>query len=77
MKQKLIEILADVLDLEADQIDDDLSAETAKSWDSLNHLRLITAVEQDFGIALTMEEIEGATSLMRLLSVIEARTRKA
>jgi acyl carrier protein len=55
---RLRQILADVLDIDP-QITDDFSRDDDESgWDSMAHLRLITAVEQEFGIKLTMKEIE-------------------
>jgi acyl carrier protein len=55
---RLREILTDVLDVDPGQITDDFSREDESAWDSMAHLRLITAVEQAFGIKFTMHEIE-------------------
>ena len=55
---RLREILSDVLDIDPVQIADDFSRDDESGWDSMAHLRLITAVEQAFGIKLTMKEIE-------------------
>lgn len=54
---RLREILSDVLDVDP-QITDDFSREDESAWDSMAHLRLITAVEHAFGIKFTMQEIE-------------------
>ncbi len=56
MEIRLREILADVLDVDP-QITDDFSRDES-GWDSMAHLRLITAIEQAFGIKFTMKEIE-------------------
>lgn len=55
---RLREILSDILDLDPEQIADDFSRDDESGWDSMAHLRLITAVEQAFGIKFTMREIE-------------------
>ena len=55
---RLREILSDVLDLDPEQIADDFSRDDESGWDSMAHLRLITAVEQAFGLKFTMREIE-------------------
>lgn len=57
MEIRLREILADVLDIDP-QITDDFSRDDESGWDSMAHLRLITAIEQAFGIKFTMKEIE-------------------
>jgi acyl carrier protein len=55
---RLRQILSDVLDIDPEQISDAFSRDDESGWDSMAHLRLITAVEQAFGIKLTMKEIE-------------------
>ncbi len=57
MEIRLREILADVLDVDP-QIPDDFSRDDESGWDSMAHLRLITAIEQAFEIKFTMKEIE-------------------
>jgi acyl carrier protein len=77
MKRRIRNILGDVLGLEADEIGDDLSRETSDQWDSLSHLRIVTAIEQEFGVTLTMDEINGADSFERLVALLAARGRQA
>lgn len=55
---RLRQILSDILDIDPEKISDDFSRDDESGWDSMAHLRLITAVEQAFGIKLTMKEIE-------------------
>lgn len=55
---RLREILSDVLDLDPEQISDNFSRDDESGWDSMAHLRLITAIEQAFGLKFTMREIE-------------------
>lgn len=74
VEENLRAIVADILDLDSSAISLDLSRRTAETWDSLSHLRLITAVEEEFSISLTMEEIESTDSFVRLLELVEARS---
>lgn len=55
MDEKLQRILENVL--EVDSIDDAASSETVASWDSLRHLQLITAIEEEYGIQFEPEEM--------------------
>ena len=70
MNQRIKQIIADVLGLDVDAVVDDFSRDTADSWDSLNHLRIVTALEQEFAITLSMEEIQGAGSVGRLIEIV-------
>jgi len=68
---RLREIMSDVLDVDP-QIPDDFSRDDESGWDSMAHLRLITAIEQAFGIKLTMKEIEEIRSYGDLRARIAA-----
>jgi acyl carrier protein len=57
MKERLRGIMAEVLDVDPRRIDASFARDTAPSWDSLAHLRLITAVEEAFGVRFTMKEV--------------------
>lgn len=70
MDEELNKIIMEVLDLEDDELTDDLTPETADYWDSLNHLRMITAIEQAFGIKLSMEEIQSIESVAGLRETV-------
>lgn len=51
------EVMAGVLDVDAGEIHDGFRRDDASAWDSMNHLRLISALEEAFGIRFTMKEV--------------------
>ncbi|MFC1809127.1 acyl carrier protein [Candidatus Omnitrophota bacterium] len=69
MNEKLHEIISDIFELEADTIKDTLTANDIELWDSMNHLRLITAIEEEFGIKFTMAEIQSIDSIKILIDL--------
>ncbi len=71
INEQLNKILADILDLENEQISDDLTPDTAENWDSMNHLRLVTAIEQEFSISLSMEEIQSIQNVSKLRDIVK------
>ena len=73
MNEKLKIIVSEIFDLAPEDVTPKLTPETVDLWDSLNHLKLVTAVEQEFGLKLSMVEIEGITSLGVLASLVGAR----
>lgn len=73
LEDKLVEIVAELFDLEPTAVDDRLTPEDVELWDSMNHLRLVSAVEEEFGIKLLMQEIESIRSLAALRALIEQR----
>jgi acyl carrier protein len=58
MNQELKEIFARTLDLDVSQINDDLSPENTASWDSINNLKIISAIEANFSIKFSSQEIQ-------------------
>ena len=74
--EKIRGIAADVLEVPAAQITPKSSTETVASWDSVHHLNLILALEQEFQVQFEPEEIDRMTSVEAVLSVLEKkRTR--
>jgi len=66
-------IFADVFELPIEEITDGLTPETCATWDSLNHLRLITEIESRFGVEFTMAEVQEALSVTKFRQLLAAR----
>ena len=66
MNTKLVEIAAEIFFLEEDEVKPDLTPDDIALWDSLNHLRLITAVEVEFGVTFSMNDIQSIDSISKL-----------
>lgn len=60
---KLTQTFATVLKVAASSLTDDSSPENTPSWDSMNAVRLVSALEETFGIELTTTEILRMRSL--------------
>jgi acyl carrier protein len=56
--QRLREVLADVFELPPSAIGQGFRRDDAPTWDSLAHLRMISALEEAFAVRFTMQEVE-------------------
>ncbi len=56
-------IVADVLQIPLQEVGPESSPDTIEGWDSLQHLNLVLALEQDFGVQFSPEEIEQLLSV--------------
>lgn len=74
MNNKLREIVSELFELDPSHIKDELTPEDVELWDSLNHLRLVSAVEEEFQVKLSMKEIESIRSVAALRTLVEQRT---
>ena len=59
---RLKKCMASVFGIEEAAISDDASMDNIKEWDSLRHINLIIALEQEFGISFPDEEVALLTS---------------
>jgi acyl carrier protein len=73
MNIKLAEIAAEIFFLDEDEVKPELTPDDVDLWDSLNHLRLITAVELEFGVKFSMNDIQSIDSISRLDELVEAQ----
>ncbi len=64
--------VADVFALDAQSVSDATSPETTPAWDSIGHLNLILAVEQQFGVSFDPHQIPKLTSIEALADAIAA-----
>ena len=68
--EKFRSAVSAVLGVSQDQVTDQLSSETVDSWDSLNHINLISALEQEFGVVLPTESMAAMQSIRGLKSLL-------
>lgn len=61
-EEKLKSIVAIVLEVDPEEIDNNSSMDTIESWDSLKHMDLILALEEEFGVSVPDEEAGDLTS---------------
>ena len=71
MTDQLCELVADIFDLDPGDVREDLTAEDVELWDSLNHLKLITAIEQAYGLQFTMAEVQSIDSIGKLKALVD------
>lgn len=69
------EVMVDVFDIDDLVLTPETTAEDIAEWDSLSHIRLMVAIEREFGLKFTSSEIEGLRNVGALVSLIEAKTR--
>ena len=68
--RKFSSIVGAILGVPEDQVTDDLSPETVDTWDSLNHINLISALEQEFGVTLATDDLAASMSMQRLKGLL-------
>jgi acyl carrier protein len=67
---RVCEIASDIL--QAD-VTADSSPETVESWDSVQNLNLVLALEEEYGVQFAPEDMDEAKDLASLARIVSAR----
>jgi len=63
-------VMSAVFEIPIDEIDDDSSPDNVGSWDSLKHMNLVVALEEEFDIELIDDEIVEMMNLSQIKSIV-------
>ena len=70
LEDRIKNIMSAVFNIPEKQIKYDSSPDTIESWDSLKHMNLIVALEQEFKVELTDDEILDMMNYKSIESII-------
>lgn len=56
-EQKLKEVLSRIFNVSLDTITEDASPDTIENWDSLRHMNLVLALEEEFDVEFTDDQV--------------------
>jgi acyl carrier protein len=70
-------VAADVFEVSAEQITADSSPEVLENWDSVQHLNLVLALEQQFGIQLEPEEMDRMKTIGAFAELVRSKSGQA
>lgn len=70
-EQSLKQLMGVILEVAPETIDENSSMDNIKSWDSLKHMNLVLAIEEEFGISIPDEEAANVTSYKLIRIVVE------
>lgn len=71
--ERLNEVFRDIFDDEDIVVSDETTANDIEDWDSLEHINLIVAVEQEFEMKFTMGEVNKFKNVGAMVDIIMER----
>ncbi|MEE8302301.1 MAG: acyl carrier protein [Candidatus Tectomicrobia bacterium] len=77
MTEKINEVMAQVLAIPVESINADTSPKNVAQWDSLKHMQLILALEEEFGITFPDDTVPNLISHDALHTAIADLTSPA
>jgi acyl carrier protein len=73
MLERVLALAADVFQVPEASLGPNSSPDTIETWDSLHHLSFVLALEQEFGIQISPEEIEQLLSIELTIALMEEK----
>ena len=75
IRERLNRVFQEVFDDDEIEIRDQMTAEDIEEWDSLMHVALVVAVENEFNMRLNAAEIGKLENVGAMIALIEERAK--
>ncbi len=66
-------VISAVFEIPADKIGEESSPDNIESWDSLKHMNIVVALEEEFNIQFTDDEIIGLINMKLIMVIIREK----
>jgi|TARA_B100000315_G_C14135230_1_gene388778 acyl carrier protein len=73
LAERIKKVMTAVFEIPVGQIKDDSSPDTIESWDSLKHMNLVVALEEEFEIEFTDDEIMESMNFSLIQLIIDGK----
>ena len=73
MEKKIILIISSILGVESSKIKLQSSSDDFEEWDSIRHMNLIVALEEEFDVEFTDSEIPELAQVKIIIDIISAK----
>jgi acyl carrier protein len=70
VERRVYRIVAELFTVPIETIAPESSPHTIGGWDSVGHLNLVLALEEEFSIAFSPEQIEGMTDVHKITALV-------
>ena len=74
--ERINAVFCDFFDDDDIEVDASTTADDIDDWDSLSHITLMSAIEEEFGVRFTMGEVSGMKNVGEMAEIISARGTK-
>ena len=71
--ERLKRVVSRVFEIPEEEVTCGFASDSTEKWDSLGHLMLISAIEDEFGIKYRTEEIPELDSIESIIGSLEAK----
>ena len=76
MENKIKNVISSVFDVNINEISDDTNPDSLDNWDSMGHMNLIVALEEEFNILFDEDEITEMLNFKLICLIISEKTQR-
>ena len=66
----LRDVVSKVFGIDKDEVTEELEYQSIPSWDSINHLELVTELESEFNVDFEMDDIIAMESIAKIREIL-------
>ena len=70
-RDRVFQVVSSVLGVPQGEVNADTSPDNVKTWDSLRHMKLMLALEEELGVQFTADQIVEMNSVGLILAVLD------
>ena len=70
IENSIIEMFNDVFEIKDIVINDELSQKDVEDWDSIGHVRLVIAIQEEFNIDIPIEDTISLSTVGRIIDYV-------
>ena len=74
IRTQLEAVFREVFDDDTLALANGIDRDSFEPWDSLGHVRLVSAVEEAFGVSLTLDEIEAMSTADQIAALLASKS---
>ena len=71
--ERLRAVMATILQVPESDVTPESARDELEAWDSVQHLNLMLALEDEFGLQLDVDALQSLTSVAKILEYLDAR----
>ncbi len=73
MRDRVFKIVSQVMNVPVEQLNEDSSPDNVENWDSLKHMNLILALEEELNFTFSDEEIVEMLSVATIIETLKEK----
>jgi len=73
LAERIKKVMSAVFEIPEEQINSASSSDTVDSWDSLKHMNLVVALEEEFGVQFSDDDILEMLNFMLIKEIISSK----